>query len=204
VNKDVLVPPEIKLAAGMSRVRKSIFWIVTAALPILALLLGIQFASYWSLPGWPLPFDNRLVSFDPEIGYVARPHARANWGKFASGPKPFAFHVYTDRLGARVTRPGEETPSRPDIVFIGCSFTWGDGVEGQDTFAIRVAQGLAATAANLALFAHGTTQAVQILRRNRSLQPKLVVYSFITDHLFRNVFIAPNPTIRSVWTFRMW
>jgi len=53
--------------------------------------------------------------------------------------------------------------------------------------AFKVPMKLGRTGANLALAAYGTTQSLQVLRRNLNLKPKLVIYTLISDHLRRNV-----------------
>jgi hypothetical protein len=74
-----------------------------------------------------------------------------------------------------------------DILFVGDSFTWGDGTEYEDTFAFKVPMKLGSTGANLSFAAYGTTQSLQVLRRNLDLKPKLVVYTLISAHLRRNL-----------------
>ena len=171
----------------MNTRRASIFWAITISLPILVLMAGLEIAGYWSLPHWRFPYDaGRVTAYDAELGFVARPHLRVKWGEFV-GETPIGYHVYTDRDGARVSTPGEETPAKPDILFIGCSFTWGDGVEYEETFAAELARKLRVPIANMSMFAYGTTQALQMLRRHRNLAPKLIIYPMIGDHLRRNV-----------------
>jgi hypothetical protein len=171
----------------MTQRRKSILWAITISLPIVVTLVGIEIAGSWSLPHWRFPFDNeRIAAYDPEIGYVERPHLRVKWGEYISGT-PLGYHIYSDRRGTRVSNPGEETPAHADVLFVGCSFTWGAGVEYQDTFAARLEKTLGVPTANMALFAYGTTQALQMLRRYGDMTPKLVIYPFINDHLRRNI-----------------
>ena len=169
----------------MSRTRTFVLWAITISLPIVVTLVGIGIVGSWSLPQWRLPYE-RIAAYDPEIGYVERPHLMVKWEEYISGSL-LKYHIYSDRHGARVSNPGEETPAHADVLFVGCSFTWGDGVEYQDTFAARLEKTLGVPTANMALFAHGTTQALQMVRRYRDLTPKLVIYPFLNDHLRRNI-----------------
>lgn len=156
-------------------------WAIILFVPVFALFFVIESAGYWDLPHWRFPNSDHIAAFDPEIGYLTKPHLSVNW---AVGE---AFNIYTDRYGARVSHPGDETPAQADLLFIGCSMTWGDGVEYHQTFAARLADKFNVPTANLSLFAYGTTQSLQMLRRHRDLKPKLVIYSVIGDHLWRNV-----------------
>ena len=172
---------------------------VMLASVIVCLLIGIDIVSYRTVPPTRMRIEgDPLVSPDPEIGYVPRPRSRSR--RIDRGPDGrilVDYHVYTDRLGARVSRAGEETPDRVDLLMVGDSFAWGHGVENQDTFAAQVFHRLHATGANLALGSYGTTQALQMLARNRTLRPRLVIYPFISDHLQRNV----DPCARSYYPF---
>ena len=164
--------------------RKIAFWSITAALPLSFLIMAIAATSYWTIPAYPLRFEgDPLFAYDPEIGFVSRPNGRVILGRTFGGQ----FRVYTDRRGARVSAPSEQTPDRVDILFIGDSYTWGDGADYEDTFAFKTPKKLGRTGANLALAAYGTTQSLQVLRRNLNRKPKLVVYTLISDHLRRNV-----------------
>jgi hypothetical protein len=123
------------------------------------------------------------IAKDAEIGFVpardavsVREHPRAG----------LAYHLFTSDRGARVGRPHERTPPRVDVLFVGCSFTWGHGVEQEETFPALLAERLGVLGANVAFSAYGTVQSVQMFERNLDLRPRLVVYPFIADHLKRN------------------
>ncbi len=121
---------------------------------------------------------------DEEMGFVPirngatfRRHERAG----------LAYHVFTSDRRARVNARFERTPPTVDLVIVGCSFSWGHGVESEDTYGQVLARRRGLTVANLAFSAWGTVQAVQMLERNRDLAPRAVVYGFMADHLKRNV-----------------
>lgn len=73
------------------------------------------------------------------------------------------------------------------MLFVGDSFTWGAGIENEDSYAALVAQRLQLKSANLAEASYGTTQTLQMLRRNLDLRPRTVIYPIIGDHWRRNV-----------------
>jgi hypothetical protein len=121
---------------------------------------------------------------DAEIGFVpaadsasVRRHPRAG----------LEYHVYTSDRRARVSRRGERTPPEVGFLTIGDSFSWGHGVENEETYTARLAQRWKLPAANMAFAAYGTVQSLQMLRRSLDLHPRLVIYGFIADHMKRNI-----------------
>ena len=124
------------------------------------------------------------IEADDEIGFVpvrngstVRRHPRGG----------LAYHVFTSDRRARVSARGEATPPRVDLMTIGCSFSWGHGVENPQTYTALIARRDGLRAANLAFSAYGTVQAVQMLERNLDLRPRIVVYGVIQDHVKRNL-----------------
>ena len=164
-------------------------------LTIASLLLGIEVAAYLTVPGIAMASEgDALVIFDPEIGAVANPssHNRRIYPAIKDR-KAFTFDVYTNERGARVDGPGERSPARVDILTIGDSFTWGYHLENPQTYASTLGRKLEASVSNLAMASYGGTQSLQVLRRNRDLAPKLIVYGMIAHHFERNVMpCAPS------------
>jgi hypothetical protein len=189
------------IATAANEDHRSWSWVILVAATTAILVVSIGVAGYWTIPAAPFRAEgDPLITYDREIGFVPRPHGRTRRIHLdRDGRVILSFHVFNDRRGARVTRPGMEAPTRPEILFVGDSFTWGQGVENEDTFADRAAALLGAGGANVSMGSYGTTQSLQMLRRNQDLAPTLVVYSFITDHLERNV----QPCARSVYPFCM-
>jgi hypothetical protein len=179
--------------------RTFVFWGLLASLPIAAVLAGIGTLAYWTVPKGPVALQGEpLIAYDPEIGFVPYPNTITRRTDFnPSGQQVVSYRIFNDRLGARVTQPGESAPAHPDILFIGDSFTWGHGVENEYTFAHLVPLALGVTGANISMGSYGTTQSLQMLRRNLDLAPRLVIYGFINDHFARNVL----PCARSYYPF---
>ena len=124
------------------------------------------------------------IEADPEIGFVPvrnaaslRRHPRAG----------LTYHVFTSDRRARVSRAGERTAPEVGLLTVGDSFSWGHGVENEDTYTSRLSGRWGVPAANLAFSAYGTVQSMQMLRRTLDLRPRLVVYGFIADHMKRNI-----------------
>jgi len=126
---------------------------------------------------FPIEPDDEMGFVPIRNGATFRRHDRAG----------LAYHMFTSDRRARVNARFERTPPTVDLMIVGCSFSWGHGVESEDTFGQVLARRRGLTVANLAFSAWGTTQAVQMLERNRDLAPRAVVYGFMSDHLKRNV-----------------
>lgn len=160
------------------------FWLVLAAIPIATFIVGLSWMSYWSVPAFPIRVDGgSIISYDPEMGFVPTPNSSTQ----RTDSPTLSYHIYTDRRGARVSRPGEQSADKLDVLFIGDSFTWGAGQEADDTYAALVPKHLHLVSANLAEASYGTTQTLQMLRRNLDTRPHTVIYPIITNHWRRNV-----------------
>ena len=177
-----------------ARARTLGFGAATAALTVVACAL-VAFA-YFAWRGsrfehLPMVVDGDwLMVRDDEMGFVPRPNAASEIRNIEDG---YRFHVYTDRRGARVNAPGAQTGDAVDVMTVGCSFTWGAGIENEQTYAQRLGGALDASVANFAMGSFGSVQSFLMLLRNADLKPKVVVYGFIPDHLRRNVApCAPN------------
>jgi hypothetical protein len=158
---------------------------------VLSLVVGIAVVGYWTVPNPQLYVegDGYFLAFDPAIGMVPRP---SSYTKRTDGPTPnrgpLIYDIYTDERGARVDgRDRQRGPAQAEIVTLGCSFTWGHAIANRDTYAARLGRELGVVNANFAMAGFGTTQALQLLKRNRDLKPRLVIYGFIFAHLDRNV-----------------
>jgi hypothetical protein len=178
----------------MSRGRRVAFWALMAALT--AATCSFVALVYFGIRGRELPrlpmriTGDWLIESDPEIGFVPARHAKTEMEHLDSG---LHYHVYTDGRRARVDAPDRETPIPVDIVAVGCSFTWGTGVESGDTHPQQLGRILGASVANLGMGSYGSVQAFQTLARNADLAPRVVVYAFIQNHLRRNLSpCAPN------------
>ena len=169
--------------------------LLALAITVVSLLLAIEVTAYLTIPGIAMSVEgDPLVLFDPEIGAIPNPsaHNRRIYPAIKDR-KAFAFDVYTDDRGARVDGPGRRSPARIDMLVVGDSFTWGYALQNPQTYASLVGRDLGASVSNLAMASYGTTQALQILRRNRDLAPKLIVYGMIAHHFERNVMpCAPS------------
>jgi hypothetical protein len=157
------------------------------ALSCLALFVG-----FFALRAWRKPFPRApmrltgdwMMQRDPEIGYVSTPSARTVWVHLRP---PATIHVYTDRRGARINAPGEETPAQIDFLTVGCSFSWGHLMENEETYTEQLSRLLGRRGANLAKGGYSGLNSIQILKRNLDLEPRVVIYGVINAQLVRNL-----------------
>jgi hypothetical protein len=127
---------------------------------------------------------------DEEIGFVPSRNGVTEIRYVGSDQ---GFHVFTDDRRARVDAAGVQTPAHVDVMALGCSFTWGAGVESADTWVQQLGRTLGVPVANFGMGSYGSVQAFQMLVRNADLRPKVVVYAFMPEHLWRNLSpCAPN------------
>ncbi len=128
---------------------------------------------------WPLQGDSVL-------GYTAIADGNTHMRKLALG---LSYHLYTDKHGARVNRPGEQSSDEVEVLVIGDSCSYGYGLDNQDTYAERLTGETGLSTANFAQVGYSTLQSLLMLERQlaRGLKPKVVVYGYIEDHLRRNL-----------------
>lgn len=168
------------------------FAMVGLTLVACAALAGAYFTYQGAqFPRIPIVMDGDwLMTRDDEMGFVPTPNGATEIRNIETD---YRFHVYTDRRSARVNAPGDQTGDRVDVMGLGCSFTWGAGIESNRTYLQQLGDLLPASVANFAMGSFGSVQSLLMLMRNADLKPKVVIYGFIADHLRRNVApCAPN------------
>ena len=129
-----------------------------------------------------------LTRPDHELGYVLNPGARVSaTRKWADST---LFHVtYTiTRDGVRLTRGNAQGDT---WLFMGCSFTFGEGVEDDETLPARFSEqlGWEANVVNLAASGYGPHQMLRMLETGRlggaTAPVKHVIYQAIPHHVVR-------------------
>lgn len=158
-------------------------------------LLFILYSVYVQNP-YSIPFkktkmfakENRQYVIDKKLGYKPAPNF--------SGYSDLAAYtdIHYDHLGARVNSPLQQTPDKVDLITIGCSQAWGQGVTNTDTFTQQVAAINGMQVANLGVSSYGGVESYLRLKENLKLQPKYVVYAFWEDHFNRNLILCNQTT----------
>src|SRR5262245_34056382 len=132
------------MTGEISRTRRLTFWGV-ALLPVLmALALAIYVAGDATLApiGMRLEGDP-LIAYDREIGFIPYPNGQTRRTHPATANRPgLSYNVYTDARSARVSAQNPPSAASVDILTIGCSQSWGHGMDNSDTYASRVADRL--------------------------------------------------------------
>jgi hypothetical protein len=163
---------------------------------LMLLACGLAALAYFGYQGSKFPrlpmamSGDWLMARDDEMGFVPTPNGATEIRNIDTN---YRFHIFTDRRSARVNTPGEQTGDSVDVMALGCSFTWGAGIESDQTYIQQLGRSLGVSVANFAMGSFGSVQAFLMLLRNADLRPKVIVYGFIQDHLRRNVApCAPN------------
>jgi len=173
----------------MNSGRKKLLLVLAAVIPLVVCVLLVSgyfaYVAHDYKQRLPVRMDGdwRLAA-DAQIGFVPanntstfRRHIRND----------MAYHLYTDDRGARVDQAGLKAPKSVDVLTIGGSYSWGGGVDNEDTFSSIMAEQLGLSVYNVAYGSYGTVQALQMLRKYADLKPKVVVYGFLVDHERRNL-----------------
>jgi len=131
--------------------------------------------------------EDVTATFDGELGWAYIPN-RSVVSSFGVPPRRILSHF--DDIGARVRAPGvTHDPAAPTVLLVGDSLTMGHGVVFEESFAGRL-EAMADfpyQVVNLGVQAFGTDQSLLMLMRYiKRFNTKVVVYTFIDDHVVRN------------------
>ncbi len=157
---------------------------------VLFLLIGMAVEGIFRVAGIPykveyIPNENSFARFDPELGWSYIPNASTVL-KTGNMERP----VYFDINGIRVPHENFQLDrAKPSILFIGCSFTMGHGLSYEESFVGKFGdlKEVRYQVVNLGVQGYGSDQALLALKRYLPrFNTKVVVYSFIEDHILRN------------------
>jgi hypothetical protein len=171
------------------------------------LVAGLYLIGVYKLVAMPLPdvitAGDPIVRFDKKVGFRASENSKTT----VTIPKlELSYDLVTDETGARISATTNRTyPDKPLITVVGCSFTWGHGVSGDETYA-RILEGeLNTKVHNYGMGSYGTVQSLEMLEKFGA-GSSLIIYGFIDEHLRRNITpCAPSfaplclyvPTVRT-------
>ncbi|MEW6246143.1 MAG: SGNH/GDSL hydrolase family protein [Nitrospirota bacterium] len=128
--------------------------------------------------------DVGYVVYDRDLGWSIGPNRRSANGLYFSNPQ-----------GLRAPRTGESFPlpqAAPWIAALGDSFTFGEEVAYEDTWAARLEKLLGGrfAVANFGVAGYGVDQAyLRYLRDVRPWRPTVAVLGFISNNLFRSTTV---------------
>lgn len=129
-----------------------------------------------------------------------------------SGRRKFRIKISTDSYGRRIT--GTESLSRPEmnVIFLGCSFTFGHGVNDTESFPYQ----FGAKTKNIQVYnfgISGSSPSDELLRIRKNAEyfdgidttlPTFIVYTFINDHVLRVLGTSsyrPPPEVPSYYPY---
>jgi hypothetical protein len=124
------------------------------------------------------------VELDPLVGWTIGPDrvATTEWSS------EFNVTYRSAQSGFRVRDAAMDESRSVPVVFIGDSFTFGDGVEYEETFAFRVGEALSVPIRNLGMSGFGVDQIWQtFVHFGRQLEPRVVVMAYVDDDLPRSM-----------------
>lgn len=139
-------------------------WLVGISVPgAWGLFVLVRSYEAWSFLKRPhLGFNGAVHRADPRLGFAAVPGAKG-LHTFPIGPP---FPMQYDDHGFRI--PAYESPSRPLtrplVLALGCSYTYGDGCPAEKTYSWLVAERLHATSLNAGKCAYGLAQMLLLAR----------------------------------------
>ncbi len=135
--------------------------------------------------------SDRFIIPDPLLGYAPRPGVRARiiWRRF--GRTIYDAHYGIDPRGHRLT-VGSNDHSATSVVFVGDSYTFGDGLNDTQALPARFSQttGFALKVTNAAFSGYGTNQVLRLVDSGRLIPdlksgPRLIIYSASDQQLGR-------------------
>lgn len=174
------------------------------ALAVFGVTLGLAMAAvvllvFWTRDGRQLPEyevdapggHGAYFQADPELGYAPVPGVRARSTRMHDGRPLYDVRYTIDRNGLRWT-PGARKKGKA-VVFFGGSFTFGEGVEDDETLPASVAKWLRGRTpvVNAGFHGYGPHQMLRALETKR-LDPLLddgvehVVYQGLDGHVMRS------------------
>jgi hypothetical protein len=182
-------------------------WAPKAALLVVSVVVALgvaELAARLLLPSDvppPVEGEANVIEADAELGWRNRPGGHVV--RHRTGGRTYPVTVTVGADGARL--PGLPRPAAPpstaDVAVIGCSYTFGWGVNDDETYAAILARRFPRyRVVNLASNAYGTYQALLSLERRYRDRPapKLVIYGFLAHHADRNVVTAQWQRILTV------
>lgn len=95
----------------------------------------------------------------------------------------YKYGEFGDRLADDIS----ESDPKNEIVQVGGSIAWGQGVKADDVASNLVANKLGLRSTNLAVPGTGTTYSALRLEQIPQLEPKHIIYLLYEDHIFRNI-----------------
>jgi hypothetical protein len=150
-----------------------------------------------------LASNGRFYAPDDELGYLNSPNRETRIARVEI-PREVRYTARTDERGRRRTGPPESNGAvrKPEIWIFGCSFTFGAGVEDDESYPWLLQQRLPAYAVrNYGVSGYGTLQSLLLYRRElrQSEPPEIAILAYAGFHDERNVMSINTRRAWSRW-----
>ena len=136
--------------------------------------------------------DNFPYVSDPELGVWNRPNHHFIKKTELNPDEKLVTHIWFDSNGIRVRGENQNITDQVDILVVGESNTWGQGVSYDNTYAAFLGEKFGMSVANLGLIGSNGVQGLLLVRRYLPCKPKLIVYGFWEEHFASNIRRCPN------------
>ncbi|MFQ5512792.1 MAG: SGNH/GDSL hydrolase family protein [Myxococcota bacterium] len=170
-------------------VAKPVLLLLTLAATLVALEVGLRL--FWD--GFYLKLEKAYATYHPTRGWKNKPGAYVPYGE-----PEFATMVRHDSWGFRSREhPLERVPGKLRIFALGDSFTYGIGVENDETFCARLEQlDSRLEVLNGGVNGYGTSQELlQLKEEGLAFHPDLVLIGFFWNDV-GNSYRRPKPAFR--------
>lgn len=135
---------------------------------LMVIVRGLAVYDWITKPPEPMDTAGRYIgqafTVDPVLGPVLNPNGEGGWLIFNGDPVPFRH----DAAGLRIPvggRPSWQAAQHPRLLFLGDSFTYGELVAAEHTFAFKAAAKLHGESINGGMPGHGLAQMVLLARK---------------------------------------
>jgi hypothetical protein len=131
----------------------------------------------------------KFIREDPQLGYSVWPGERqvSSTKRSKDGVEIYSTIYTIDKHGLRKTRSGKTDKT---VIFFGCSFTFGEGVNDDETLPQKFSETTGMHALNLGFLGYGPHQMLRMLELDRvksitGINPTLIVYITLPQHIWR-------------------
>ena len=116
-----------------SKIKTIIFTIfINLIFMYIFIFLSTSFYIYWKTPQVELE-GTSIISFDKEIGFIPTSEMDSTFICCYNRPKEhhYTTRFFSDKNGARTSKPNQRTSQNSEIGYFGGSFTWGHGIQNE-------------------------------------------------------------------------
>ena len=159
--------------------KKVLFWGITLSIPFIFLLACILGYYAYHKIKYNDKYCGSFAQIDAQAGWVLKNNASSCYGFWESSNgtrRGFSSTVFTDRNGFRAAAAGGNT-AREGIMVVGDSWTFGHGVDYEQSFPAQLAGRTQTGVVAVASPGYGAAQALVLAERwVESLSPKIIIY----------------------------